>query len=92
MSLVPVPNLEEDRHKILERVMLNGVSNENTERAYRRALGKFLAWYDAKAYREISRQVLDEYRAQSVASDGAASSTNLERSAHVPLGVESRIA
>jgi hypothetical protein len=54
--------------------------------------GKLLAWYGGKDYREISRQVLDEYRAQSVASDGAASSTNLERSAHVPLGVESRIA
>ena len=81
MSLVPVPNLEEDRHKILERVMLNGVSNENTERAYRRALGKFLAWYDAKAYREISRQVLDEYRGHSMASGAAASSTNLELAA-----------
>jgi site-specific recombinase XerD len=80
MSLVPVPlpNLQEDRHEILERVLLNGVSNENTKRAYRRALYKFLAWYDTRGYTEISRQVLVEYRVQSKAS---ASSTNLELAA-----------
>ncbi|MGO9443183.1 MAG: tyrosine-type recombinase/integrase [Thiobacillaceae bacterium] len=83
MSLVPVPvpNLQEDRHEILERVLLNGVSNENTERAYRRALEKFLAWYDARGYREISRHVLEQYRAESKASGAAASSTNLELAA-----------
>jgi site-specific recombinase XerD len=80
MSLVPVPlpNLQEDRREILERVLLRGVSNENTKRAYRRALYKFLAWYDARGYAEISRQVLDEYRAESKAS---ASSINLELAA-----------
>jgi site-specific recombinase XerD len=80
MSLVPVPfpNLEEDRHEILERVLLNGVSNKNTKRAYGRALGKFLAWYNAKGYTEISRQGLDEYRVQSKAP---AASTNLELAA-----------
>ena len=61
MSLapVPLPNLPreevEDRNQILERVLLNGVSNEHTRRAYRRALEKFLAWYDAQGFREISR-------------------------------------
>ena len=57
MSLapVPLPNLQEDRNQILGRVLLNGVSNEHTRRAYRRALEKFLAWYDAQGFREISR-------------------------------------
>ncbi len=51
MSLVsvPLPNLqkkeEEDRNQTLERVLLNGVSNEHTRRAYRRTLEKFLAWF-----------------------------------------------
>ena len=64
MSLVsvPLPNLEESRNQILERVLLNGVSNEQTKRAYRRALEKFLAWYDARGYTELSRQVLYDYR------------------------------
>jgi hypothetical protein len=46
MSLVsvPLPNLQEGRNQILERVLLNGVSNEHTRRAYRRALEKCLAW------------------------------------------------
>ncbi len=80
MSLVPVPlpNPQEDRREVLERVLLNGVGNENTERAYRRALEKFLAWYDARGYREISRQVLEQYLAESKASGASASSTNLE--------------
>src|SRR4029077_16244806 len=75
MSLapVPLPNLpkEEDRNQILERVLLNGVSNEHTRRAYRRALEKFLAWYDAQGFREISRQVLFDYRTWSEASGAA---------------------
>ena len=64
MSLapVPLPNLQEGRNQILERVLLNGVSNEHTRRAYRRALEKFLAWYDAQGFREISREVLGDYR------------------------------
>jgi hypothetical protein len=36
---VPLPNLQEGRDEILERVLLNGVSNEHTPRAYRQALG-----------------------------------------------------
>ena len=85
MSLapVPLPNLpkEEDRNQILERVLLNGVSNEHTRRAYRRALEKFLAWYDAQGFREISRQVLCDYRTWSEASGAAPSSTNVELAA-----------
>jgi site-specific recombinase XerD len=87
MSLVsvPVPNLqkeeEEDRNQTLERVLLNGVSNEHTRRAYGRALEKFLAWYDASGYAELSRQVLYDYRTMSEASGAAPSSTNVELAA-----------
>src|SRR5208283_3816478 len=85
MSLapVPLPNLQEeaDRNQILERVLLNGVSNEHTERAYRRALEKFLSWYDAKGYTELSRQVLYDYRTMSEDSGAAPSSTNVELAA-----------
>jgi integrase len=83
MSLVsvPLPNLQEDRNLVLERVLLNGVSNEHTRRAYRRALGKFLAWYDARGYAELSRQVLFDYRTWSEASGAAPSSTNVELAA-----------
>jgi site-specific recombinase XerD len=83
MSLVslPLPNLEESRNQILERVLLNGVSNEHTRRAYRRALEKFLAWYDAKGYPELSRQVLYDYRTMSEDSGAAPSSTNVELAA-----------
>jgi site-specific recombinase XerD len=80
MVPVAVP-MQEDRHEILERVLLNGVGNKNTERAYRRALEKFLAWYDAGGYREISRQVLEQYRAESKAAGASSSSTNLELAA-----------
>jgi predicted phosphoadenosine phosphosulfate sulfurtransferase len=72
MSLVsvPLPNLqeEEDRDQTLELVLLNGVSNEHTRRAYRLALEKFLAWYDARGYAEVqtpsplSRQVVTALR------------------------------
>jgi predicted phosphoadenosine phosphosulfate sulfurtransferase len=57
MSLVsvPLPNLQEDRNLVLERVLLNGVSNEHTRRAYSRPLEKFLAWYDARGYAELCR-------------------------------------
>ena len=83
MSLapVPLPNLQQDRDEILERVLLNGVSNEHTERAYRRALEKFLAWYDARGYTELSRQVLYDYRTMSEDSGAAPSSTNVELAA-----------
>jgi site-specific recombinase XerD len=83
MSLVSVslPNLEENRNQILERVLLNGVSNEHTKRAYRRALEKFLAWYDARGYPELSRQVLFDYRTMSEDSGAAPSSTNVELAA-----------
>ena len=81
MSLapVPLPNLQEDRDQILERVLLNGVSNEHTKRAYRRALEKFLAWYDARGYPELSRQVLYDYRTMSEDSGAAPSSTKRRR-------------
>ncbi len=85
MSLIPVPlpNLQEEegRNQILERVLLNGVSNEHTERAYRRVLAKFLAWYDARGYTELSRQVLYDYRTMSEDSGAAPSSTNVELAA-----------
>ena len=83
MSLAPVtlPNLQADRDEILERVLLNGVSNEHTKRAYRRALEKFLAWYDAKGYTELSRQVLYDYRTMSEDSGAAPSSTNVKLAA-----------
>jgi hypothetical protein len=42
------------------------------------ALSQIPGLVDGKGYREISRQVLNEYRAQSVAPGAAASSTNLE--------------
>src|SRR5271156_6349710 len=86
MSLapVPLPSLQEDRNQILERVLLNGVSNEHTERAYRRALEKFLAWYDARGYPELSRQVLYDYGTISEDSGAAPSSTNVELAAPVP--------
>ncbi len=57
------------------------MSNEHTRRAYRRALEKFLAWYDARGYAEISRQVLFDYRTWSEASGAAPSSTNVELAA-----------
>ena len=83
MSLVsvPLPNLQADRDEILERVLLNGVSNEHTRRAYRRALEKFLVWYDARGYTELSRQVLYDYRTLSEDSGAAPSSTNVELAA-----------
>jgi site-specific recombinase XerD len=83
MSLVsvPLPNLQEDRNQTLERVLLNGVSNEHTQRAYRRALEKFLTWYDACGYTELSRQVLYDYRTMSEDSGAAPSSTNIELAA-----------
>ena len=83
MSLVslPLPNLQADRDEILERVLLNGVSNEHTRRAYRRTLEKFLAWYDARGYTELSRRVLYDYRTMSEDSGAAPSSTNVELAA-----------
>jgi len=80
MSL-PLPNLQADRDQVLERVLLNGVSNEHTRRAYRRTLEKFLAWYDARGYSELSRQVLCDYRTLSEDSGAAPSSTNVELAA-----------
>jgi site-specific recombinase XerD len=78
---VPLPNLQEGRDEILERVLLNGVSNEHTRREYRRTLEKSLAWYDAKGYTELSRQVLYDYRTLSEDSGAAPSSTNVELAA-----------
>ncbi len=57
------------------------MSNEHTQRVYRRALEKFLAWYDARGYTEFSRQMLFDYRTLSEDSGAAPSSTNFELAA-----------
>ncbi len=77
MSLVPIP----DHGELLEKVLLNGVSNENTRRAYSRALQKFMAWYSTKGFADVSRQVMNQYRAELEASGAATASVNQELSA-----------
>ncbi|HET6844833.1 MAG TPA: tyrosine-type recombinase/integrase [Candidatus Angelobacter sp.] len=77
MSLVLVP----DRIQLLEDVLLNGVSNANTRRAYSRALQSFLEWYRAKGAGELSRSVMREYRAWLEGARGSASTVNQELSA-----------
>lgn len=77
MSLVPAP----DRAELLKGVLLAGVSNKNTRRAYSRALEKFLTWYGSAGRGELSRAVVREYRAWLEGSGSAASSVNQELSA-----------
>jgi hypothetical protein len=53
----------------------------NTPGAPTAALEKFLAWYDARGYAELSRQVLYDYRTLSESSGAAPSSTNVDLAA-----------
>ncbi len=76
-DLVLVP----DRQEILEKLLLRGVSNAHTRRAYSRALSKFLGWYSGRDHREVSRLVLEEYRTYLEGSGASASSINQELSA-----------
>src|SRR5262249_30927899 len=76
-GLVPLP----DRAALLEGVLLSGVSNNNTRRAYIRALEKFMSWYSSHARGEISREGMLEYRTWLEDSGGAAASINQELSA-----------
>jgi len=77
MKLVLVP----DRAELLQKVLLNGVSNENTRRAYSRALEQFMEWYSKKGNGELSRQVMRGYRAWLESSGAASSSVNQRLSA-----------
>jgi site-specific recombinase XerD len=70
-----------DGREVLENLLRLGVGNANTQRAYRRALEKFLRWYSEKGHREVSRLVLEEYRGDLENSGAAASSINQELSA-----------
>jgi site-specific recombinase XerD len=64
-----------------DAVLLNGVSNENTRRAYRRAWQRFQGWYVARNRGEISRLVMREYRSWLEDLGATASSINQELSA-----------
>jgi integrase/recombinase XerD len=77
VSLVPVG----DRSELLEQMLLSGVSNEHTRRAYSRALERFLTWYQAEGVSELSGQVVERYRTGLERSGRAASSVNQEMSA-----------
>jgi len=41
-------------HEPLESILLTGISNDNTRRAYARSLTKFLNWHSAQSRGEIS--------------------------------------
>jgi len=70
-----------DRAELLKAVMLVGVSNDHTRRAYSRALDRFLTWYANMGSVELSRAVLRKYRAWLEGRLSATSSVNQELSA-----------
>jgi len=76
-SLVPAA----ERAELLKAVMLVGVSNDHTRRAYSRALDRFLTWYANMGSVELSRAVLRKYRAWLEGRLSATSSVNQELSA-----------
>jgi integrase/recombinase XerD len=69
-----------DRADLLERVLLSDISNGHTRRAYSRALKRFLGWYRAEGLGQLSRQVIEQYRAGLEKSGLATSSINQELS------------
>jgi integrase/recombinase XerD len=58
----------------LQRLLLAGISSENSRRAYARALSDFLSWYRQEPRGPLSKFVVEEYRTE-LAQQGLSPST-----------------
>jgi len=78
-ALTTASKLREDA---IVKIVLDGLTSENSRRAYERALVDFLDWYDAAGRPSLSKATVQAYKAK-LQGDGLASSSINQRLAAV---------
>jgi site-specific recombinase XerD len=84
-ALIPAGVAHEDA---IIKIVLDGLTSENSRRAYGRALTDFLGWYVAKGRPGLSKAIVQDYKTKLQADGLAPSSINLRLSAVRKLAAE----